>query len=238
MTSIPEASGKRCKAYREFRRLSQEMVSERAEVDVSIVRRLEAGIVISRNSVEAIARALEITPATLFEKEDLEAFLASQLQDPDELADASEGSSGVDQLRHLDLETFERFKLLPGRFAGHRFQVAFDNDGTWRRVDTNVVLSFSGAAPEPGCCVRSSSTDIFDEQSQRIGCPDLYADGDTAIGLLELKKSTRVVAVAKMLFGFTLDPYSSGGFHDPKVYDEHLGLLIEEFTVVEDSGYR
>ena len=59
------------------------------------------------------------------------------------------------------------------------------------------------------------------------------------MGLLELKKSTRAIATAKVLFGFTIDPYNSGvGFHDPKAYDEHFGLLIEKFTVVEDSGYR
>ena len=231
MASIPHASGVRGKAYRDLRGLSQESLAERAGLEVSTVRRFEAGNPVSECSVLSIARALEVTPATLYEKEILEAFLASRLPDPGEIATTSTVSTVAEKLQNIDSDTLERLKLLPGMHAGRRFKIAFEN-GSWGRVETSVVLNFEDFALEPGECLRTLGANIYDDQSQRIGVSDLYANGDTALGLFELRKSTRVVAVGRTVFGVTLDPYSFGGFHDPKVYDQHYGFLIEEIEVV------
>ena len=244
VVDIPSICGSLLRAHRKRKGYSLEILAGKADIHAATVGRAESGIIRSdTRTVNALAEALEIHPASLYDPEEWAAFLACHVALP---TDAPVGDQVGPELdldespdpRPLvpDREILARYNLIPRSFAGARFRFEFVN-GEWESVNASEAECLSQFGLICGECVELGGLPpaviYVPSDSEPIGeVNKLYASGEMAQTVLEIKTSARIEVIARAVYGILPDRWAVHMTVHSVHVDEFTGLSIEKVVGV------
>ena len=242
MTTIPSISGALLLANRLAKGLSQEKLAGDAGVHTATVRRAENDVIGSGPSTSTIidlADALDIHPASLFDREEWAAFLAFHEAAPRTARAGAEPDREPEkdqapgpQAIVPDADVLAHYELTPRIFAGKKFHFEFVNNGKWGKTDASTAECLSAFGLRSGECVELGGWPRAlinaPGESQPIGeVAKVYASGEIAQTVLEAKASARIEVVACAVYGvLAAERWTSD--ESTHHVDEFTGFSVEQ----------
>ena len=228
MKHFPKPVGERIKQYRKKKGFSQVDLSGRTNLDALTIRRAEKNThEPSYQTMILLGTALNVAPVNFYDLDELRDFIAGHLDDSLDISKVRRPEQEVH-----DYTFIERYEKLPKRYSNQFFKFTFTNEVRWDPVKANEAEHMFDYGFESGNSISGHVKIDVENNDNPFNWiyTTVYANGDIAASLLELKSEVKIQVVAKSIYGVIPDLMHS--VRDELCYGDLTGFLIEKIVKV------